>query len=335
MSSKNILVTGGLGFIGSHTVIELYATGYTPIIIDNLSNSELTVLDGITTITGHKPRFYQGDFQDKNLLEKVLGENTINGVIHFAAFKAVGESVADPIKYYNNNVGGFIELLETIVGHHIPHFVFSSTAAVYGNPPGDMVTEETACVPESPYGWSKYMNEIILRDTCTAKPYLSGTALRYFNVVGGHASGLIGELPKGPPQNLLPIIVQAVSSQIPPLTVYGTDYPTKDGTCLRDYIHVVDLAKAHIAALNKATPGFTVYNIGTSVPTSVLELIKTFERVNRVKVPHVLGERRAGDPVACYAVADKALAELGWEAHKTIEDAVRDAWNWQQKIAKN
>lgn len=329
--SKNILVTGGLGFIGSHTVVELYAGGYTPIIIDNLSNSEASVLEGISKITGQKPKFYEGNFEDTSLLQKVFADNTIDGVIHFAAFKAVGESVENPLKYYQNNVAGFITLLQGITEHKVPRFVFSSTAAVYGNPPTDTVNEESPCAPESPYGWSKYMNEIILRDTCSAQPSLHGTALRYFNVVGGHASGHIGELPKGRPQNLLPIIVQATQGKIPPLTVYGTDYPTPDGTCLRDYIHVVDLAKAHVAALDKATTGFSVYNIGTGIPTSVLELIKTFEEVNQVKVPHQLGPRRAGDPMACYAIAKKAATELGWEAHKTTKDAVHDAWAWATK----
>ncbi len=328
---KSVLVTGGLGFIGSHTTVELLNAGYRPVLLDNLSNSDTSVLDGIAAITGTKPTFYEGDFQDTSLLTRIFQDESIDAIIHFAAFKAVGESVLDPLKYYDNNVAGFIQLLQASEQAGIRQFIFSSTAAVYGNPPSDTVTEETPCAPESPYGWSKYMNEIVLRDLCAANPEISGTALRYFNVVGGHESAKIGELPKGKPQNLLPIIVQATTGKIPPLTVYGTDYPTPDGTCLRDYIHVVDLAKAHVAALDHGKAGFHIYNIGTGNPTSVLELIRSFEKVNNVTVPRVLGERRAGDPTAYYAIADKAQQELDWHATKTTEDAVRDAWVWAQK----
>lgn len=334
---KNILVTGGAGFIGSHVVVELYAAGYRPVIIDNFNNSEKTILAGLKQIIGQDVTYYEGDFQDTELLAEVLKTEGIDGVIHFAAYKAVGESVEQPLKYYQNNVGDFVQLLTTLLEHDINDFVFSSSAAVYGNPPTDIVTEETACAPTSPYGWTKYMDEIILRDTCAANPQLKGVALRYFNVVGAHDSGKIGELPKGRPQNLLPIIIQSATGQIPPFTVFGTDYPTKDGTCLRDYIHVVDLARAHVAALRKiaaqTSGSYDTYNISTGTPTSVLELIQTFEAINNVRVPHILGDRRAGDPVAYYATAEKAQKELTWKAEKTTEDAVRDAWRWQQQLS--
>lgn len=332
-----VLVTGGAGYIGSHTVVELVAAGHQPIIVDNFSNSEKSVIPALEKITGRKIPFYEHDFQDKDFLEKLFSKEKINGVIHFAAYKAVGESVKEPLKYYSNNVTGFVGLLQTLKKQGVNHLVFSSSAAVYGNPPSDVVTEDTPCAPESPYGWSKYMDEIIFRDTCKADTDLKAVALRYFNVVGSHESAIIGELPKGKPQNLLPIVVQAAAGKTPPLTVYGTDYSTPDGTCLRDYVHVVDLAKAHVAALNKISgtisSNYSVYNIGTGKPTSVLELIKTFEKVNKVKVPHVLGERRAGDPAAYYASAKKAEKELAWHSEKTTEDAVRDAWHWQQKLS--
>jgi UDP-glucose 4-epimerase len=334
---KNILVTGGAGFIGSHTVAELAAAGYRPIIIDNFSNSDRQVLNGLKEIIGQDVVCYEQDYQDKKALFDVIEKESVDGVIHFAAYKAVAESVENPLKYYDNNVAGFVKLLEAILEKGIAAFVFSSSAAVYGNPPADAVTEDADCAPTSPYGWSKYMDEIILRDTCSANKNLKGIALRYFNVVGSHESALIGELPKGKPQNLLPIIVQAVTGQLPPVTVFGTDYPTPDGTCLRDYIHVVDLAKAHVKALDslKAKRGsyYDVFNIGTGKPTSVLELINTFEKVNGVKVPHTLGNKRAGDPVAYYAIAGKAEKEFDWKAGKTTADAVADAWRWQQKLA--
>jgi UDP-glucose 4-epimerase len=334
---KNILVTGGAGFIGSHTVVELVKAGYRPVIVDNFINSEKSVLKGLKVITGQDIKVYEHDYQDKAKLAKILKTEKIDGVIHFAAYKAVGESVENPLKYYENNVSGFVTLLETLLNGGVNSFVFSSSAAVYGDPPTSSVTEDTVCNPTSPYGWSKYINEIVLRDTCAAKSELKGIALRYFNVVGSHKSALIGELPKGKPQNLLPIIVQAVAGKIPPLTVYGTDYSTPDGTCLRDYIHVVDLAKAHVAALQKilaAKQGFyEVYNVGTGQPTSVLELIETFEKVNNIKVPRKLGARRVGDPVAYYAVTDKVQEELKWRASKSIADAVADAWRWQAKLS--
>jgi UDP-glucose 4-epimerase len=270
-----------------------------------------------------------------NALTKIIANEQIDGIIHFAAHKAVGESMADPLKYYQNNVSGFIELIAAMRQQSVNRVVFSFSAAVYGNPPTDCVTEETICQPTSPYGWSKYMDEIILRDTCLAYPDFGGISLRYFNVVGAHDTNLIGELSKGKPENLLPIIVQATTGQIPPLTVFGNDYPTPDGTCLRDYVHVVDLAKAHVAALKKLENGglgYHVYNIGTGKPTSVLELITTFQSVNQITVPYSIGDRRPGDPVAYYASAEKAKRELDWQASKTTEDAVRDAWHWHKSL---
>jgi len=327
----NILVIGGAGYIGSHTVVELAAAGHRPIIVDNFANSSKGVLARLKELTGNDITYYEQDFRDTDALSVILDNEHIDGVIHFAAYKAVGDSVADPLSYYQNNTCGFVDLLGTLLGHDIKNFIFSSSAAVYGNPPEDMITEETRCQPESPYGWSKYMDEVILHDTCNANPDLYGVALRYFNVVGAHPSGRLGEQSKTRPQNLLPVIIQAVEGTIPPLTVLGTDYPTPDGTCLRDYIHVVDLAKAHIAALEKASDkgSFEAYNISTGTPTSVLGLIKTFEAVNEVTVPHSLGERRAGDPASSYAKAEKAATKLGWKAEKTIEDACRDAWHWR------
>ncbi|HEV2402974.1 MAG TPA: UDP-glucose 4-epimerase GalE [Candidatus Saccharimonadales bacterium] len=328
-----ILVTGGTGYIGSHTVVELMKVGHSVYIVDSLNNSSVEALESIKQITGHRPEFTQGDIQDQASIEHILSGHKIEGVIHFAAHKAVGESVAQPLKYYQNNVGGMVSLLKAVLACDIQNFVFSSSAAVYGNPPKPQATEETVYNPENPYGWSKCMDEIVLRDTCTANPDLKGIALRYFNVVGAHESGYMGEFGKLPPQNLLPIMLKAITTKTP-LTVYGTDYPTPDGTCQRDYIHVVDLAKAHVAALNHITSGkqtgYDVFNVGTGKPTSVLEFINAFEKVNNVRVPHVLGERRPGDPVSYYASNEKAAKVLRWHATKTIEDSVRDAWRWQQ-----
>jgi UDP-glucose 4-epimerase len=335
---KNILVTGGAGYIGSHAVVALVAADFRPVIVDNFSNSEKHVLDGLKALLGHDVTCYDHDYQDSAFIADILKKESIDGVIHFAAHKAVGESVTEPLKYYQNNVSGFIAFLDTLVKHRINTVVLSSSAGVYGEPPTEQVTEDTPCNPTSPYGWTKYMDEVILRDLCTAVPELKATALRYFNVVGSDESALIGELPKGRPQNLLPIIVQTVAGKLPPLKVNGTDYPTPDGTCRRDYIHVVDLANAHIAALKKSfadtTGSYEVYNVGTGTPTSVLEMINTFERINGVKVPHSLGPRRAGDPAACYATPTKANQQLGWKATKTTEDAVRDAWRWQKSLAQ-
>jgi UDP-glucose 4-epimerase len=329
---KNILVTGGAGYIGSHVVVELIKAGYHPVVLDNFSTSDKSSIPRIEKLVGQPLKVYEADYQNSAVLSSAINQETIDGIIHIAAYKAVGESVAQPLKYYQNNVAGFIALLETALAAGVNNFVFSSSAAVYGNPPTAAVTEEAPTKPENPYGWSKLMCDIVLRDCCRANPDIKGIDLRYFNVVGSHESAIIGESPKGKPQNLLPIIVEAVAANSP-LTIFGNDYPTADGTCLRDYIHVVDLAKAHVAALTNArrqTSGdFKVYNLGTGKATSVLELIEAFERVNGVQVPYTIGKRRAGDPVEYYAVPAKANRELGWRAELTIDDAVRSAWQWQ------
>jgi UDP-glucose 4-epimerase len=331
---KHILVTGGTGYIGSHTTLELLAADYEVIILDNLTNSSRDNLKLIKELSGKDVLFYNIDLHDKSSLDELLTKEHIDAVIHFAAFKAVGESVENPLKYYDNNVGAFIGFLEVLQAHSIQHFVFSSTAAIYGDQPTDFVTEETSPNPKSPYGWSKRIDEIILHDLCVSQSKLHGVALRYFNVVGAHESGKLGESSKDTPQSLLPIIIRAVARKTPPLTVYGTDYNTPDGTCLRDYIHVVDLAKAHVAALKKIIGGaqgsYYVYNISTGRPTSVMELISAFEKVNEIKVPYTLGPRREGDIVSSYAPSEKAEKELSWKATKTIEDAVRDSWRFYQ-----
>lgn len=335
---KHILVTGGAGYIGSHVVVELINTGYHPVIVDNFSTSEKAAVKNLEGLTGQQIKTYETDYQNPRKLKQILKTERIDGVIHIAGYKAVGESVENPLRYYANNVAGFITLLNLLLEEGVYNFVFSSSAAIYGTPedPKGLVTEESRYNPESPYGRSKMMDELILQDTCAATPKLKGIALRYFNVVGSHDSILIGDSPKGKPQNLLPIIVHALTNGTP-ISVYGTDYPTPDGTCLRDYIHVVDLAKAHVAALQKmlATDSghYDIYNISTGVPTSVTELITTFERINKVTVPHTLGPRRPGDPPVYYADPHKANRELDWYPEKTIEDAVRSAWAWQQKLS--
>ncbi len=334
---KNILVTGGAGFIGSHTVVELFNAGYNPIILDNLSNSLASAIDGIEKITGKKPTFYQNDFADVKKLEEIIKTHQIDGVIHFAALKAVGESVEKPLEYYRNNVAGFVELLNVCGTRTIP-VVFSSSCTVYGEPDQLPVNEDAPLKPaESPYGASKQMDETILHDATRANHNLKSIALRYFNPVGAHPSGNIGELPLGRPSNLFPLITQAVAGKGNQLTVFGTDYDTPDGSCVRDYIHVVDLAKAHIKALEyleKQSGGFyDTFNIGTGNGNTVLEVINTFEKTTGTKVPYVLGERRSGDIVATYADCSKANKLLGWKAEKSLSDACKDAWNWQQKLA--
>ncbi len=329
-----ILVIGGAGFIGSHTVLALDHSGMTPIILDDFSNSESFIVDRLNALTKKRITFYEQNYQDKVKLKDIIKKEKVDGVIHFAAFKAVGESVENPLKYYLNNVNGFVDLLHVMDECDIRNIVLSSSAAVYGLPPTDKVSETTDRNPSSPYGWSKYFDEVILEDVCRANSKLNAIALRYFNVVGADHTGKLGELPKGKPQNLLPIIIKAITTDTK-LTIFGNDYPTLDGTCLRDYVHVVDLSKAHVAALKRCfnnTGGYSVYNVGTGKPTSVMELIKTFEKVNKIKVPYSIGERRPGDPPAYYAVTDKISKELHWKATKSLEDAVHDAWNWQKAL---
>ena len=335
---KNILVTGGAGFIGSHTVVELIAAGYRPVIIDNFSNSLESAVDGIQKITGEKPVFHKVDFTDNEKLNEIINAESIDGVIHFAAFKAVGESTQKPLKYYKNNVVGFVGLLQLLEEKAIP-LVFSSSCTVYGEPDTLPVNELAPLKPaESPYGATKQMDEIILRDIAHASSRFKGIALRYFNPVGAHPSSLIGELPLGRPSNLFPIITQAVAGKGNALTVFGTDYDTPDGSCVRDYIHVVDLAQAHIKALEyltKQTAGYyDAFNIGSGKGNTVLEVIHTFEKSTGQKVPYVLGQRRKGDVVATYADAMKANKILGWKVEKTLADSCLDAWHWQVQVAK-
>jgi UDP-glucose 4-epimerase len=335
----NILVTGGAGFIGSHTVIELLEAGHNPVIIDNFSNSEQSVIDRLEKLAGKSLRVYVNDYQDVAKLEQILEQENIDGVIHFAAYKAVGESVEVPLKYYENNVAGLITLLKTIVSSHVKNFVFSSSCTVYGDPDMLPVTEDSPVKPAvSPYGASKQMDEIIIKDTLITSKTLKAVALRYFNPIGAHPSALIGELPKGVPANLIPYVTQTAAGLRDELTIHGDDYPTPDGSCIRDYIHVVDLAKAHVKAIEflneKPASFYDTVNIGTGTGSSVLEVISTFQEVTGVKVPYTIGPRRKGDVMSTYASVDKAKAELGWQAEKTLANALEDAWRWQQALEK-
>lgn len=329
----SILLTGGAGFIGSHTAVELIESGYEVVIADDLSNSERSVIDRIGQITGHAPVFYEVDVTDADAVEELFAEQDIEAVIHFAGFKAVGESVEMPLEYYRNNIDAALTLLEVMKRHGVRQFVFSSSATVYSLADEVPFTEETGPLGcTNPYGWTKYMIEQILQDACAADPEMAVVLLRYFNPIGAHASGLIGEKPSGIPNNLMPYITQVASGIRPKLNVFGDDYPTHDGTGVRDYIHVVDLARGHVAALRYAQehPGCEVFNLGTGHGYSVLDLVKTFERVNGVHVPYEITSRRLGDIAVCYASTAKAEEVLGWKAEKGIEDMCRDAWNWQK-----
>ncbi len=337
---KNILVTGGAGFIGSHTVVELVSAGYTPIIVDNFNNSDRKVLDRLEKITSQKPICYDQDYQNKAELLKIFKKHQIDGVIHFAAYKAVGESVEQPLKYYQNNIAGLITLMDAMEEFGMKNLVFSSSCTVYGDPDKVPVTEDSPVKPaNSPYGATKQMGETIIRDITKVSKNLRSLALRYFNPIGAHPSSLIGELPIGVPNCLVPYITQTAAGIREKLTVNGDDYDTTDGTCIRDYIHVVDLAKAHVKALEylaKQKPSFYDYvNFGTGTGSSVLEVINTFEKVSGQKLPYEIGPRRPGDAVTVYASTDKATKILGWKAELTLADALKDAWNWQQTLPKS
>lgn len=329
----SILVTGGAGYIGSHTVVELLKLGKEVVIVDNLSNSSILVLDRIETITGKRPTFYELDVADKTALREVFEKENIESAIHFAGYKAVGESVAKPVMYYENNIMSTLALVEVMAEFGVKKIVFSSSATVYGlNNPSPLV-ETMPTSATNPYGYTKVMLEQILRDVEVADKEWSVALLRYFNPIGAHESGLIGEDPAGIPNNLMPFVAQVAVGKRPELSVFGSDYDTVDGTGVRDYIHVIDLALGHIKALEKisTTAGVHTYNLGSGQGTSVLELVQAFEKVNGVPVPYKIVDRRPGDVATCYANADKALAELNWKTEKTIEDMCRDTWNWQSK----
>ena len=324
----NILVTGGTGFIGSHTTIELIKCGHNPVIVDNLANSKVTVLDKIKEITGVRPDFYELDVADKAALTEVFKKYHFDACIHFAGLKAVGESVQKPVEYYKNNIMSTLTLLECMKEFDCKAIIFSSSATVYGDPASLPIKEDFPLSTTNPYGATKHMIERILKDFRHANPDFSVTLLRYFNPVGAHPSGLIGEDPNGIPNNLMPLIIKAAKGEMT-LKVFGNDYDTADGTGVRDFIHVCDLADGHVDALkNVSNPGVYIYNLGTGNGFSVLELISAFERVNGVKVPYVFSDRRPGDIAACYADASKARNEIGFRAERGIDEMCRDAWNY-------
>lgn len=329
----NILVTGGAGYIGSHTTIELINNGHRVIVVDNLANSSPESIKRVEKITNSQIPFYEIDVRDKKALEEVFLNNQIDAVIHFAGLKAVGESVAKPLEYYENNIDSTLCLLKVMQKFSVKKLIFSSSATVYGTPL-ELPLLETSRVGvgiTNPYGQTKFMIEQILSDLAHANPSLEITALRYFNPIGAHESGLIGEDPNGIPNNLLPYISQVAIGKLEKVNVFGNDYDTPDGTGVRDYIHVVDLARGHVAALDHMKPGFETYNLGTGVGVSVLELISAFSKACDKDIPYQIADRRAGDIASCYASSQKAEQELGWIAQKTIDDACADSWRWQSK----
>lgn len=340
----NVLVTGGAGFIGSHTVVALSEAGFQPILIDDFSNSQPSALQGLEQVLGYAPRCYVEDCRNPDTLRRIFREDQIEGVIHFAAFKAVGESMEHPLKYYDNNLGSLITLLQVMTETGVRDLIFSSSCTVYGQPDQLPVTEASPVVPaESVYGNTKQIGEEIIADTVRAMQQFAGGAalraisLRYFNPVGAHPSAHIGELPLGIPNNLIPFITQSAAGLRPPLTVHGGDYDTSDGTGVRDYIHVMDLAEAHVAALQYLTRSaertcYEVYNVGAGEGHSVLEVIRAFEQVTGRAFAYQMGPRRAGDVAAVYADVSKAEAELGWKVRRSLHEALADAWRWQQRL---
>ena len=333
---KKILVTGGLGFIGSHTVVELQNAGFEVVIIDNLSNTSIAVLENIIAITGKKPEFHKLDLRIKNDVSAFFENNTVNGVIHFAAYKAVGESVQKPLDYYENNIGSLVYLLQEMKNRNIDNFNFSASSTGDGQADELPITENAPIkLAESPYGNTKQIGEEIIKESCNAYN-LNAIALRYFNPIGAHESIKIGELPLGIPQNLIPFITQTAAGIREELSVFGNDYPTKDGTAVRDYIHVVDLAKAHIAALKRLIncqnkSNFEFFNVGTGTGSSVLEVINAFEKVSGTALNYKIVDRREGDITAAYADTTIANKELNWKTEKSLENALEAAWKWQQK----
>ena len=328
-----ILLTGGAGFIGSHTYVELHNAGHEAVIADNFYNASERVIERLETITGKPVCWYNVDVCDAEGLEKVFAEHDFDAVIHFAGYKAVGESVAKPLEYYRNNLDSTITLCNVMRAHGVNRIVFSSSATVYGVSDNMPLVEDMPTGCTNPYGWTKYMNEQILRDVAHANPDWAVALLRYFNPIGAHESGLIGEDPVGIPNNLMPYITQVASGKLEKLHVFGDDYNTHDGTGVRDYIHVVDLAQGHVAAceylLNNT--GCDVFNLGTGVGYSVLDLVKTFSRVNNIELPYVIEDRRPGDVARCFANAGRAKEKLGWAAKKTLDDMCIDSWRWQSR----
>ncbi|BEP28412.1 UDP-glucose 4-epimerase GalE [Helicovermis profundi] len=326
----NILVTGGTGYIGSHTVVELLNKGHSVVIVDNLSNSKIETLDKIKEITEKKVKFYKIDVTEEEKLEEVFTDNKFEGIIHFAGFKAVGESVKKPLMYYYNNLVSTMILVKLAEKYSVNKFVFSSSATVYGDNEVPFVETMKLLETTNPYGETKAMSERILKDIAKEDLNFSAILLRYFNPVGAHKSGLIGELPSGIPNNLMPYISQVASGKLEKLRVFGNDYDTIDGTGVRDYIHVVDLAKGHVAAIEKSKSGTSIYNLGSGRGTSVLELIKAFENANNLKIPYEIVERRSGDIAKCYADASKAKKELDWETELGIYDMCKDTWKFEK-----
>ena len=342
--AKTVLVSGGAGYIGSHVTVELISAGYEVVVADNMSNCDMTCFEGVKKITGRDNiPFYQIDCCDYVAVTRVFDENQIDAVIHFAAFKAVGESVAEPIMYYKNNLVSFLNILEAARKHNGCNVLFSSSATVYGEAESLPVTEQTPRLPAtSPYGNTKQMCEDILRDvvfaTASSEGPVKGIALRYFNPIGAHPSALIGELPRGVPNNLVPFITQTAIGKRECLSIFGNDYPTEDGTCLRDYIDIVDLAKAHVAAVSRMLDGrmkegYEIFNVGTGRPVSVYELVTAFEKVNGVKLNYRFAPRRPGDVVAIWADTQLANDELGWKAERSVEDTLASAWAWELHLA--
>ena len=336
-NNMNILVTGGAGFIGSHTAVSLTEAGFNPIVVDDFSNSEPSVLAGLKKILGHDIPCHVLDCNNYTAMRQILREEKIIGVIHFAALKAVGESMQEPLAYYKNNLGSMITLLDAMLAEDVSNLIFSSSCTVYGEPDTSPVTEETPIKPAtSVYGNTKQVGEEILRDVAAAKP-LKILSLRYFNPIGAHPSAHIGELPRGIPSNLVPFVTQTAAGLRESLTIFGDDYPTPDGTCIRDFIHVMDLAEAHVAALKyslgKTDSNFyDTFNLGTGQGNTVLELVKTFEKVSGQPLPYSIGARRAGDVIAVWADVQKSREQLGWQTKRSLQEALEDAWRWQLRL---
>ena len=337
---KYILVSGGAGYIGSHVSVELIEAGYNVVVADNLSNCDMSGYEGVCAITGSRPPFVEMDFCDAEAVARLFGEYDIAAAIHFAAYKAVGESVADPVKYYRNNLVSFLNLIDAFRAKGGGNILFSSSATVYGESDTMPVTEATPRLPAtSPYGNTKQICEDFLRDSVGAYDGIKGIALRYFNPIGAHPSALIGELPRGVPNNLVPFITQTAAGIREKLSIFGNDYDTPDGTCLRDFIDIVDLAKAHVCALRrmlegKMEEGYEIFNIGTGRPLSVLELVDAFEKANGLKLNYAFAPRRAGDVTAVWASPGLALEKLGWKAERKLEDTLSAAWKWEKNVRK-